>query len=156
MGEKKKDILQKFHRCWINSYQEFDQQETKEIAGWEKYPTILFFMPPNYTVKKQKDVTRVCTSINIYLKWYLRILRNLPKGLPKAFRLERILIIQHFLHVSLSSIDNIIIACRFGVRSSLCFCWEPVGNFLKWPEWFFQESLAPGLDVCGPEADTAV
>ena len=54
---------------WLNSYQEFDQQETGAIAGWETYPTILSLMPPNYPVKKQRDVTRACTSINICLKW---------------------------------------------------------------------------------------
>lgn len=35
----------------LNSYQEFDQ-ETKVIAEWKEHPTILFLMPPNYTVKK--------------------------------------------------------------------------------------------------------
>lgn len=51
---------------WLNSYQEFDQPETKAIAGWETYPAILSFKPPDYTVKKQRDVT--ITSINICLK----------------------------------------------------------------------------------------
>lgn len=60
-----------------------------------------------------------------------------PKGLLTASCLERNLIIKHFLHVSPSFIDSVIIICGFGVFLCFCFSLEPLRSVEKWPEWPF-------------------
>lgn len=129
-------ILQKCHWHWL----------TKLLPGiWStrdrrhsrrgKVPS----NSPNYTVKKQKDVTRACTSTNICLKWCLRILRNLPRGLWKAFCLEKILIIKHFLHISPSFTGSAVIAMGLGFH----FAFASVGSL-----WAALESIQSDLALC--------